>query len=154
MKNNRATLALWIVMLMGKTVPSLSQTPFWQQINRPYGGNATCIVFDSAGGTLISGGTGLYLSTDRGLGWIEPDDYRPRDSLSMDPKSAEMYGMVVRPGGEIFAISDWGYTISTDHGRTWHGRLRKDGGSFIDPRVLGANAQGDLFVGTERIPQI
>src|SRR5438876_8413259 len=101
MKHAGAALSLWILISLGQGITSLSQTPFWQQINRPYGGNASCIVFDSVGGTLIAGGTGLYLSTDQGLSWLKPEGFHRDDSVDIDPSRVSVYDMVMKPDGEI-----------------------------------------------------
>ena len=93
----------------------ISQTPFWEQSNGPYGGNMQAIAITPKGSVLAGAFQGgIYRSTDNGERWQKVYWSRAKFAFGNSVTS-----IVVGQRGDIFALINGGIYRSTDDGDRW-----------------------------------
>ncbi len=89
----------------------------WVQTNGPYGGSTHCLAV--AGTNLIAGtDSGVFVSTDNGNGWFQPDTGLTNTSINCLASS----------GTTLFAGTGEGVLCSTNNGMSWRQRAFPRGG--------------------------
>ncbi len=126
------------LFLLSLSKPLMSQTPFWQLTNGPFGGRINFLNVNPQDGRIFAGTdrrTGIYYSTDNGDSWL---------FNSFGPQFVSQYIWSVAVNnvtGSFFAGTDNGVFRSTNSGSSW----LQVWSSFFNIQEIAVNASGHVF---------
>jgi hypothetical protein len=116
------------------TVPVLSQSTLWKQIDAFYGGSVRDFAFVKNGDIYTATDGGVFKSIDHGGSWR----YMNIGNSSFNTMGA----ITVLPSGEIIACADFGIYRSTDNGATWTASSLA-----FDVRAMIVDTSGRIYAG-------